>query len=198
MCVRRPLTCRCVQILRRTSYTLSLDSNDTNTYWGNKQEEQGCCYSGCNFPENSSKTDLKYHVLMQKCIILWGHMTLTFDLCEPNWTHSQGKICALIRHCDIDLCLLNSNQVILGSKWMLVPDVMKFPVSVPDLSCSQEHEFPVTLTFDIRPLKSNQFIFESKWRFVPDLKKLPQSVLEVSCWQNQENWEMEKIFCAYC
>lgn len=32
-----PLTWRCVQILRRTSYTLSLDSRDTNTYWGNER-----------------------------------------------------------------------------------------------------------------------------------------------------------------
>ena len=60
---------------------------------------------------------------------------------------------------------------ILESKWMFVPDVMKLPPDVPEISHSQEWdvcEVTVTLTFD----HQNQMMW-------PNLKKFPQGVPEI-------------------
>ena len=61
----------------------------------------------------------------------------------------------------LDLWLSFSNQVILKSKWMSVPDVMKFPSGIPDILHSQQHEVTWPWPLDLWPTKSNQCIFES-------------------------------------
>ena len=78
------LTCRCVQILRRTSYTLSLDSRDTNTYWGNKSEKHWC-----KQPVDS---------VLRCCFVHWGyhwviHIVIKeVSLCTQIFIYHQNYI----------------------------------------------------------------------------------------------------------
>ena len=67
--------------------------------------------------------------------------------------------------CDTDLWPPNFNQVILQSNWMFLPDVMKFPLGIPDISYS-EQSWPSNMK------RSNHLSFESKWMFVPNLKEI--------------------------
>ena len=96
-------------------------------------------------------------------------------------------------HHDPDIWLPKSEQHILESKWMSVPNLKGFLEGLPEIS-------PYKATnllwghLDLWPPKSNQFIHEFHWILVPNLKKFPKDVLEISCSQEYDGQQENNYF----